>query len=146
MQPAQFQDVVLSVITALPQTEAAATFADAGWTRSRWGVVMRPVGGGEVWWQIVMTFSTDQPPVTGPDPAAYTARTPPPGNFLAAVEEAMCAGLSTGCGGQAASVYGYSGRERPAAMGYGAGVEFRNGARGFVQLAHALRPARNRAG
>ncbi|MBC7267414.1 hypothetical protein ACF09G_31545 [Streptomyces albogriseolus] len=128
---------------------SVATFAEAGYAISRYGLRMTLPAGATIYLQIVSSGGTrpaadhlgSPPPPTSPVALPARGRTP-----LAAVEEYLAAVLTGSRDRRIRDVEVYGARPVRGAVPYGLNVTFHSGARISCYVAHALRAGVNEPG
>lgn len=141
MRPDRFQSLLLDHLPSVPGITKAVSFADSGYDRSLYGVVLHHHNGACTWWQPVATSRTGDDyakpegvPVTGervlemplPDLTGPHIET-------SEVEAAIAATLTRAdAAGEIARIQRYSLREQPGATSHGLTVDFHDTSRIFV--------------
>lgn len=135
MRPARFQQLLLDAAASVPGV-SARSFADAGYTRHPYGIVVE-AAGKTTRWQVVSVAPGDnyqeaeRPPTLGehlPEREMPAVTGDP-----ATVEQALVAAVLKTDPGEFSAVDVYSVRAEPPAVQFGAAFELHSGAKAYLQ-------------
>ncbi|MCX5215686.1 hypothetical protein OG689_41765 [Kitasatospora sp. NBC_00240] len=137
----QFESLLKSLLTSEGGVSAVTTFAEAGYTVSRYGLRLSLPSGAAVYLQIVSASAPDgRAPQQGTAPPRLRAAALPARGktSLSAVERHLQAVLSSAGDRRIRLTEPYS--ARGASIAYGLHVRFHNGATVYCYVVHALAP------